>query len=48
VEKIWTSELRKGWLWYLVSWKDYGPDDNTWEPYENLRDGAAETVLQFH
>jgi len=48
VEKIRTSELRKGRVWYLVSWKGYGPDDDTWEPYENLRDGAAATVLKFH
>jgi len=48
VEKIRTSELRKGWVWYLVSWKGYGLDNDTWEPYENLRDGAAATVLKFH
>jgi len=35
VENIRTSELRKGRVWYLVSWKGYGPDDDTWEPYEN-------------
>jgi len=48
VEKIRTSELREDRVWYLVSWKGYGPDDDTWEPYENLRDGAAATVLKFH
>jgi len=48
VEKIRTSELRKGRVWYLVPWKVYGPDDDTWEPYENLRDGTAATVLKFH
>src|SRR5205085_12146682 len=48
VEKIRTSELRKGKVWYLVSWNRYRPDDDTWEPYENLRDGAAVTVLKFY
>jgi len=48
VEKIRTSELRKGQVWYLVSWKGYWPDNDTWEPYENLRDSAAATVLKFH
>jgi len=48
VEKIRTSELRKGRVWYLVSWKGYGLDDDTWELYENLQDGAAATVLKFH
>jgi len=48
VEKIRTSEWKTGWVWYLVSWKDYGPDDNTGEPCENLRDGAAAPVVKFH
>jgi len=48
MEKIRTSELSKGRVWYLVSWKGYGPDDNTWEPCGNLRDSAAATVLKFH
>jgi len=29
VEKIRTSELRKGRVWYLVSRKGYRPDDDT-------------------
>lgn len=48
VEKIRTSELRKGRVFCLVSWKGYGLDDDTWEPYENLRDSAAATVLIFY
>lgn len=48
IEKVRTSELKKGRVMYLVSWKGYGPDDDTWEPYENLKDGGAELVRKFH
>ena len=27
---------------YLVKWVGYRPDENTWEPYENLTDGAED------
>jgi len=33
VGKIRTSEFRKGRVWYLVSWKGSGLDNDTWEPY---------------
>jgi len=32
----------------LVSWKWYAPDDNTWEPCENLKDGAEDAVREYH
>jgi len=43
-----TSGIRKGQVEDLVSWKGYGPDVSTWEPYENLKDGAEDTVRKYH
>jgi len=28
-------------LQFLVHWQDYGPEEDTWEPYSNLKDVAA-------
>jgi len=48
IEKIETTEIKGGQVKYLVSWKGYGPDEDTWEPYENLKDGGELVVRQFH
>jgi len=48
IEKIKTTELKGGQVKYLVSWKGYGPDEDTWEPCENLKDGGEHVVRQFH
>lgn len=36
VEDIIDAKLFKGRKYYLVKWKHYGPEWNTWEPFENL------------
>jgi len=47
IENIKTTEIKPGQVKYLVSWKGYGPDEDTWEPYENLKDGGEHVVRQF-
>jgi len=32
------DKTRRGTLSFKVRWSGYSPDDDTWEPYENLRD----------
>jgi len=48
IEKIKTTFIKGGQVKYLVSWKGYGPDEDTWEPYENLKAGGEHVVPQFH
>jgi hypothetical protein len=47
VEEILDSRLRRRKLQYLVKWVGYGPEDNSWEPAENV-ENAAEKVEEFH
>ena len=37
-----TGNMRHDWE-YHVHWKGYGQDEDTWEPYEGLRDNS-----EFH
>jgi len=48
IDKIKTTEIKGGQVKYLVSWKRYGPDEDTWEPYENMKDGGEQVVHQFY
>ena len=38
VNNILDSKLINGKTHYLIAWQGYGPEDNTWEPEENLTD----------
>lgn len=47
VETILDSRLYRGKLQYLVRWKGYGPEENSWEPEANLKN-AKTMITKFH
>ena len=46
VEEILDSRIVDGELQYLIKWLDFGPEDNSWEPLENLN--CLEKLEEFH
>jgi Chromo (CHRromatin Organisation MOdifier) domain len=49
VEEVLASRRRgrNGPSEYLVAWRGYPPEENTWEPRSSLADGAAEALALF-
>jgi len=46
VERILGKRTRNGKVEYLVHWKGFGPDEDSWEPVKNLR-GCHSIIKQF-
>ncbi|KAJ3182120.1 hypothetical protein HDU85_003162 [Gaertneriomyces sp. JEL0708] len=46
VERILSHKVKNGVELYLVKWKGWGDEDNTWEPVENL-EGAEDALREF-
>lgn len=47
IEKVVGRRIHKGKVQYLVRWKGFSEDENTWEPAENLCDTAMADALRF-
>ena len=47
VEKILSSQRQGRKLFYLVRWKGYGPQSDTWEPVSGLKN-ARELIKEYH
>ena len=46
VEEILDSKVINQKLRYLIKWKDFGVEHNSWEPWDNVH--ALELVLEFY
>jgi hypothetical protein len=47
VEQVLDKRMRRGWLEYLVHWKGYGREHDTWKAAANL-ENAAEVIWDYH
>ena len=47
VDQILEARVSRGKIQYLVKWKGYGPEDNTWEP-ENHLSNAIAAIKDFY
>ena len=47
VRGVLDSKMEREWLFYLVDWVGYGPEERTWEPATNV-EHAKDAVADFH
>jgi len=48
IEEILDSRMKRGRLQYLIHWKGYNAEDDSWEPAAIIFEDAPEAVQQFH
>ena len=46
IEEVLDSKMVNGKLRYLIKWKDFGIEHNSWEPWDNVH--APELIADFH
>ena len=46
LDKIVADRIRKGKQEFKVRWKGYKPEDDTWEPYQNIKNTAGYKAYQ--
>ncbi|XP_077113871.1 chromobox protein homolog 5-like [Ranitomeya variabilis] len=46
VEEIVDSRIRRNRLQYLIRWQGYPPEEDSWEPVENIN--AQQKIYRFH
>jgi hypothetical protein len=47
IEKILDHKKVDGKDWWYIKWENYGPEDNSWEPDENVRDAGIDAIIEF-
>ena len=48
VGKILASRVYRRRVQYLIRWKGSSPDEDSWEPYDNITGGSEESDPDFH